>query len=153
YFIARNIANCGTQQCLLRKETGIVCDRSLGEVIENITHDKIQEEMSHLEDIIWQSKAIRDTNAKKKLVVLQEKNRFKNIVPEPSAAVRLKLYPASKESSAYINAVFVDSYQIASKFIATQNPLLSTVPDFWRMVEEHHATTIVSLNRLNFDDP
>ncbi|GJQ80775.1 hypothetical protein Trydic_g10464, partial [Trypoxylus dichotomus] len=141
------------QRCLLRKETGIVCDRSLGEVIENITYDKIQEEMNHLEDIIWQSKAIRDTNAKKKLVVLQEKNRFKNIVPEPSAAVRLKLYPASKESSAYINAVFIDSYQIASKFIATQNPLSSTVPDFWRMVEEHHATTIVSLNRLNFDDP
>ncbi|GJQ88521.1 hypothetical protein Trydic_g4932 [Trypoxylus dichotomus] len=139
--------------CLLRKETGIVCDRSLGEVIENITHDKIQEEMNLLDDIIWQSKAIRDTNVKKKLVVLQEKNRFKNIVPGPSAAVRLKLYPASKESSAYINAVFVDSYQIASKFIATQNPLSSTVPDFWRMVEEHHATTIVSLNRLNFDDP
>ncbi|GJQ88522.1 hypothetical protein Trydic_g4933 [Trypoxylus dichotomus] len=62
---------------------------------------------------------------------------------------------ANNESSTYINAVFVDSYQTASNLIVTQNPLSSTVPYFCRIVEEH-ATTLwlfSSLNRLNFDDP
>ncbi|KRT85013.1 tyrosine phosphatase, partial [Oryctes borbonicus] len=139
-------------QCLLRKDTGIACNNRLKEIVENITDAKTQEEMNVLEDIIWQSKAIRNANPQQHIVVLEEKNRFKNIVPDPSSAVQLSLYPPNNELSAYINAVLVDSYQIASKFIVTQNPLLSTVPDFWRMVVENRVTTIVLLNRLNFDD-
>ncbi|KRT85074.1 tyrosine phosphatase [Oryctes borbonicus] len=140
-------------QCLLRKDTSIACDNRLEEIVENITDANIQEEVNGLEDTIWQNKAIRDANPKQQIVVLQEKNRFKNIVPDPSSAVLLSLYPPNKESSTYINAVLVDSYQIASKFIVTQNPLLSTVADFWRMVVENRVTIIVSLNRLNLTDP
>ncbi|GJQ67263.1 hypothetical protein Trydic_g14442, partial [Trypoxylus dichotomus] len=68
------------------------------------------------------------------------------------SAVGLSLYPSNNESSTYINAVLVDSYEVSCKFIVTRNPLSCSVPDFWRMIEKNHVKTIVSLNYLDFND-
>ncbi|GJQ69867.1 hypothetical protein Trydic_g10787 [Trypoxylus dichotomus] len=137
---------------LLEKDTGILCDKRLENTIENVTEAEIEDEMNLLEDVTWQNKTIRASKPNEQIFIDQEKNRFKNILPDSDSAVRLSLYPPNNESSTYINAVLVDSYEVSCKFIVTQNPLSCSVPDFWRMIEENHVKTIVSLNYLDFND-
>lgn len=57
-----------------------------------------------------------------------------------------------KESTTYINAVYVDSYRQRNAFILTQSPLPKTVIDFWRMVSEHGTTSVIMLNAVDEGD-
>ncbi|KTG07447.1 hypothetical protein cypCar_00028378 [Cyprinus carpio] len=51
--------------------------------------------------------------------------------------------------SDYINARFVSGYLCPNEFIATQDPLPSTVADFWRMIwETRTKPSLCSLNAL-----
>ncbi|KAK6035383.1 Protein-tyrosine phosphatase, partial [Cooperia oncophora] len=47
----------------------------------------------------------------------------------------------------YINANWVIAAS-GQKYICTQGPIPSTVPDFWQMVVQEHCCTIVMLCRL-----
>lgn len=43
---------------------------------------------------------------------------------------------------------FFQGYQQRHQYIVTQGPLKDTVDDFWRMVWEHRASTIMMLCQL-----
>ena len=44
-----------------------------------------------------------------------------------------------------IGDAVLKGYSQSRQFIATQAPLPQTIPDFWRMIWEHHCMTIVCL--------
>ncbi|XP_057313253.1 receptor-type tyrosine-protein phosphatase F-like [Hydractinia symbiolongicarpus] len=71
------------------------------------------------------------------------KNRYPNILARDKSRVYL---PKIKDSTDYINAVFVNGYKKKNGIIATQAPLVETLNDFWVVVMEHNVTTIVMLN-------
>ncbi|KAM6436186.1 phosphatidylinositol phosphatase PTPRQ isoform 2-T2 [Liasis olivaceus] len=76
----------------------------------------------------------------------KSKNRFPNIKPYNNN--RVKLMPdACVPGSDYINASYVSGYLCPNEFIATQGPLPGTVGDFWRMVWETRAKTVVMLTQ------
>ncbi|XP_066489466.1 phosphatidylinositol phosphatase PTPRQ [Tiliqua scincoides] len=76
----------------------------------------------------------------------RSKNRFPNIKPYNNN--RVKLMPDSSiPGSDYINASYVSGYLCPNEFIATQGPLPGTVGDFWRMVWETRAKTLVMLSQ------
>lgn len=50
--------------------------------------------------------------------------------------------------SDYINSNYIDGYRKQNAYIATQGPLPETFGDFWRMVWEQRATTVVMMTRL-----
>ncbi|XP_060100400.1 phosphatidylinositol phosphatase PTPRQ [Heteronotia binoei] len=76
----------------------------------------------------------------------RSKNRFPNIKPYNNNRVKL-MSDASIPGSDYINASYVSGYLCPNEFIATQGPLPGTVGDFWRMVWETRAKTLVMLTQ------
>ena len=64
-----------------------------------------------------------------------EKNRYRNVLPYDDYRVKLNQLPGDPFSD-YINASYIDGYQIAREFIAAQGPTTNTVGDFWRMIWE-----------------
>lgn len=50
--------------------------------------------------------------------------------------------------SDYINANYIDGYRKQNAYIATQGPLPESFGDFWRMVWEQRAATVVMMTRL-----
>ncbi|OIR57231.1 MAG: protein tyrosine phosphatase [Amphiamblys sp. WSBS2006] len=70
------------------------------------------------------------------------KNRYTDVIPFPSTQVTLS-------QDRYINASFIQyTPHNTQTYIATQAPLPHTVSDFWDMVWEWGATTVVMLCRL-----
>ncbi|XP_060027040.1 receptor-type tyrosine-protein phosphatase epsilon isoform X3 [Erinaceus europaeus] len=77
----------------------------------------------------------------------REKNRYPNILPNDHSRVILSPVDGVPCSD-YINASYIDGYKEKNKFIAAQGPKQETVNDFWRMVWEQKAATIVMLTNL-----
>ncbi|XP_046745676.1 tyrosine-protein phosphatase 69D isoform X2 [Diprion similis] len=81
-----------------------------------------------------------------------DENRIKNrndlVIPYDRNRVILTPVPG-REHSTYINASFIEGYDNSESFIVTQDPLESTIPDFWRMISEQCASTIVMLSDLS----
>ncbi|XP_071655648.1 phosphatidylinositol phosphatase PTPRQ isoform X3 [Patagioenas fasciata] len=102
---------------------------------------KFQEEFSELPKFL---EDLASTDAD--LPWNRSKNRFPNIKPYNNN--RVKLMPdAAVPGSDYINASYVSGYLCPNEFIATQGPLPGTVGDFWRMVWETRAKTLVMLTQ------
>ena len=77
----------------------------------------------------------------------RDKNRYTNVAPYDDTRVRL-----GRAGGDYINASWVcgvadDESVDEHAYIATQGPLAATVDDFWRMVWETGADTVVMLGR------
>ncbi|XP_077328079.1 phosphatidylinositol phosphatase PTPRQ isoform X3 [Lithobates pipiens] len=102
---------------------------------------KFQEEFSELPKFL-EDLAISDAD----LPWNRSKNRFTNIKPYNNNRVKL-IADAGVPGSDYINASYVSGYICPNEFIATQGPLAGTVGDFWRMVWETRAKTIVMLTQ------
>lgn len=77
----------------------------------------------------------------------REKNRSDVIIPYDRNRVILTPL-AGKEHSTYINASFIEGYDNSESFIITQDPMESTIADFWRMVAEQGTSVIVMLSEL-----
>lgn len=81
-------------------------------------------------------------------VINQPKNRMMTIVPVESSRVHLTPKPG-EEGSDYINATWIQGFHSLREFIITQHPLKHTVKDFWQMVWDHNAQTIVMLSIID----
>ncbi|XP_012286742.1 tyrosine-protein phosphatase 69D [Orussus abietinus] len=76
------------------------------------------------------------------------KNRSEHVIPYDRNRVILTPVPG-REHSTYINASFIEGYDNSETFVITQDPLDTTVADFWRMISEQCVSTIVMLSDLN----
>jgi hypothetical protein len=81
----------------------------------------------------------------------KDKNRYNNIVPYDDARVILEKLPGI-EGSDYINASYIEAYGQSRGYIACQGPSKNTIVDFWRMVWQEKAQTIVMVTNLKGSD-
>ncbi|XP_074107914.1 protein tyrosine phosphatase 69D isoform X2 [Cotesia typhae] len=106
------------------------------------------------EDLVTQSQKISAVLEERKSfsVGSGDENRIKNrselVIPYDRNRVILTPIPG-REHSTYINASFIEGYDNFESFIITQDPLESTIADFWRMISEQCISTIVMLSDLN----
>lgn len=70
------------------------------------------------------------------------KNRYFNILPNAHSRIVLSQV-GDDETSTYVNGNWMPSYEEEQGYIACQGPLPDTLHDFWRMVWEKEAATIV----------
>lgn len=76
------------------------------------------------------------------------KNRNPAIIPYDRNRVILTPIPG-REHSTYINASFIEGYDNSESFIITQDPLDTTINDFWRMISEQNINIIVMLSSVS----
>ncbi|XP_075472206.1 receptor-type tyrosine-protein phosphatase F isoform X9 [Ascaphus truei] len=81
------------------------------------------------------------------LEVNKPKNRYANVIAYDHSRVILTSVDGVPGSD-YTNANYIDGYRKQNAYIATQGPLPETLTDFWRMVWEQRAATIVMMTRL-----
>lgn len=82
---------------------------------------------------------------------MKQVNSIKNrgaIFPIEGSRVHLTPKPG-EEGSDYINASWLHGFRRLRDFIVTQHPMAHTVKDFWQMVWDHNAQTIVLLSSLD----
>lgn len=102
---------------------------------------KLELEFARLANMVDDRKALS--------VGTNDENRSKNQSDTviPFDRNRVILTPdGQRPHSTYINASFIEGYHNDESFIITQDPMPSTVEDFWRMVTEHNICTMVQLN-------
>lgn len=56
---------------------------------------------------------------------------------------------AGIEGSDYINATWLHGHHKLQEFVVTQHPDMATRGEFWRMLWDHNAQTIVLLSSLD----
>ncbi|XP_057179451.1 receptor-type tyrosine-protein phosphatase beta-like [Triplophysa rosa] len=76
----------------------------------------------------------------------RSKNRYNNILPYDSTRVRLSCLNG-EPCSDFINANYMPANNFIWEYIATQGPLPGTKDDFWRMVWEQNAHSIVMVTQ------
>ncbi|XP_055371806.1 tyrosine-protein phosphatase 99A isoform X2 [Condylostylus longicornis] len=119
----------------------------------NLRRDQIDElknnttflENQYKNIIQFQTKDIHIASAMKQV------NSIKNrgaIFPIEGSRVHLTPKPG-EDGSDYINASWLQGFRRLRDFIVTQHPMSHTVKDFWQMVWDHNAQTIVLLSSLD----
>eukprot|EP00051_Salpingoeca_urceolata_P021978 m.351963 g.351963 ORF g.351963 m.351963 type:complete len:1960 (+) comp19898_c14_seq4:3668-9547(+) len=79
--------------------------------------------------------------------VNRPKNRYRNVLPFDHTRVVLKRDGHDSDTD-YINASYLDGFARRRAYIAAQGPLWNTLDDFWYMVWQERATTIVMITPL-----
>ena len=80
----------------------------------------------------------------------KQKNRYTRILPYEDTRVTLPILNEQLETD-YVNASFIDGITQKQQFIATQTPLASTIPDFWRMIWQQKSRIIVMITTQSSD--
>ena len=75
----------------------------------------------------------------------QNKNRSILVLPPDKNRPYITSFQGN-DCTDYINAVFVDGYSRLNEFIVTEWPLSDTIKNFWSMVWDHEAVTVVVLS-------
>ena len=75
----------------------------------------------------------------------QNKNRSILVLPPDKNRPYITSFQGN-DCTDYINAVFVDGYSRQNEFIVTEWPLSDTIKNFWSMVWDHEAVTVVVLS-------
>ncbi|XP_052249223.1 receptor-type tyrosine-protein phosphatase kappa-like [Dreissena polymorpha] len=91
-----------------------------------------------------------EMKAVKRNTTLTNKNREGADIPSDENRPRLYL-PGRSDTSDYINAVYMDSFKVKRRHIATQSPLSGTVQDFLTLIFQENCTVIVSFHDLITD--
>ncbi|CAH2101441.1 unnamed protein product [Euphydryas editha] len=73
----------------------------------------------------------------------KNKNLFGNIPCWDNSRVVLH---QTSDGADYINGNYVSGFDLQSKFIATEQPMVSTLGNFWTMIWEENTRVIVMLN-------
>ncbi|XP_056276531.1 receptor-type tyrosine-protein phosphatase S-like [Pseudoliparis swirei] len=81
------------------------------------------------------------------LEVNKPKNRYANVIAYDHTRVVLAPIEGILGSD-FINANYIDGYRKQNAYIATQGSLAETFGDFWRMVWEQRAASVVMMTRL-----
>ncbi|KAM8708791.1 hypothetical protein ACLKA7_015717 [Drosophila subpalustris] len=76
-----------------------------------------------------------------------QKNRSHEVIPYDRNRVILSPIPM-RDNSTYINASFIEGYDNTESFIIAQDPLESTVGDFWRMISEQSVSTLIMISEI-----
>lgn len=118
-------------------ETNIKMD-AIGGLVNNI--DFIDSQYKLITN--YQPKEINLTSALKPVNAI--KNRS-SLVPLDGSRVHLTPKPGV-EGSDYINATWLHGFRRLRDFVVTQHPLIETFKDFWQMVWDHNAQTVVLLS-------
>ncbi|XP_030244010.1 tyrosine-protein phosphatase 99A isoform X4 [Drosophila navojoa] len=119
----------------------------------NLTAEQVEElknctpylEQQYKNIIQFQTKDIHIASAMKQV------NSIKNrgaIFPIEGSRVHLTPKPG-EDGSDYINASWLHGFRRLRDFIVTQHPMSHTIKDFWQMVWDHNAQTIVLLSSLD----
>ncbi|XP_052891620.1 tyrosine-protein phosphatase 99A isoform X2 [Anopheles moucheti] len=119
----------------------------------NIKMDAIGGLVNHLDYIDAQYKLIVSYQPKEINLTssLKPVNAIKNrssLVPLEGSRVHLTPKPGV-EGSDYINATWLHGFRRLRDFIVTQHPLIETFKDFWQMVWDHNAQTVVLLSSVD----
>jgi len=108
-------------------------------------------EQSKLEQLYEKIRSIQDDIKKTCAVGSGDENLAKNrneeVIPFDRNRVILTPIPG-RDHSTYINASFMEGYDNHESFIIAQDPLESTISDFWRMVSEQSIPTIVMMSEI-----
>uniref|UniRef100_UPI00358EA513 receptor-type tyrosine-protein phosphatase V-like n=1 Tax=Myxine glutinosa TaxID=7769 RepID=UPI00358EA513 len=75
----------------------------------------------------------------------RERNRYTNILPYDVTRVILS---SEVGKSDYINASFIPGKSSPREYIASQDPMMGTLVDFWRMVWELGVSNIIMLTKF-----
>ncbi|XP_064211634.1 receptor-type tyrosine-protein phosphatase kappa isoform X2 [Tribolium castaneum] len=137
-------------ECLVGMHTSIGCTEIKDSVNRILANGTATLQMRYLKNTQWQDQAMKTVaQIVEEVPIIEEKNRFKGIIPEIQGRVFLSRFPSEDETSSYINAVKVDGFRSPGRFIVTQQPMPNTLGDFWRLVEENDIRVILSLNDVN----
>ena len=76
----------------------------------------------------------------------QSKNRSILVLPPDKNRPYITSFQGN-DCTDYINAVFVDGFAKLNEMIVTEWPLSDTIKNFWSMVWDYEATTVIVLNK------
>ncbi|KAI4465564.1 receptor-type tyrosine-protein phosphatase [Holotrichia oblita] len=77
----------------------------------------------------------------------KSKNRYKNVAAYDHTRVKLKVSNEGAVSD-YINANYIDGYDVNKAYIATQGPKTNTINDFWQMVWQENVEYIIMIANI-----
>ncbi|XP_017131244.1 tyrosine-protein phosphatase 99A isoform X3 [Drosophila elegans] len=117
----------------------------MAEQVEELKNCTPYLEQQYKNIIQFQPKDIHIASAMKQV------NSIKNrgaIFPIEGSRVHLTPKPG-EDGSDYINASWLHGFRRLRDFIVTQHPMAHTIKDFWQMVWDHNAQTVVLLSSLD----
>lgn len=119
----------------------------------NIRSDGIERFKNNIDFLDVQYKMVTEFQPKDVHVAsaMKSVNSIKNrsvLVPLEGSRVHLTPKPGV-DGSDYINATWLQGFRRLRDFIVAQHPLSNTVNDFWQMIWDHSAQTIVVLSSLD----